>query len=90
MGFHSILVFLSASFSRDLNDSFLWCCWLLSKRLDVEKGLEGREGRDMRAHAGARRSWRAHAEDIVISSGYGVYEVHIIIEGELWRVTAKK
>jgi hypothetical protein len=74
IGFHSILVFLSAEFSRDRNDSFLWkFCW--SNAVREEENV--REGSVMRprhrigrGHCGrmfARMSWREGAEAMAIA-----------------------
>jgi hypothetical protein len=71
MGSHLILVFLSAEFNRDRNDSFLWkFCWSNVAR-DEEKLREGIDmriwqyvGGGYRVRAGARMSWREQEDAI--------------------------
>jgi hypothetical protein len=97
IGSHLILVFLSAEFNRDRNDSFLWnFCW--SKVARDEEKL--REGIDMRAwhnvggghrvRAGARMSWREQedAMSYLIHYLHGAMGELSLLLGPIWRAIA--
>jgi hypothetical protein len=70
IGSHFIFVFLSAEFSRDLNDSFLWKFCLSHVARVEEKVRDGSETRACRyvgAGNRARMSWREQGEAMFIS-----------------------
>ena len=69
IGSHLIFVFLSAEFSRDLNDSFLWnFCLSHVARVEekVRDGTETRACRYVGAGNRARMSWREQGKAMFI------------------------